>query len=62
MMLHHFSYQDPPPKREKPIPLVLAMAAVEAADISCPFVQYQANPIQIALFLCLRSCEYTKKK
>ena len=45
---------------KKAIPLGLVMAAVEATDISCPFVQYQADLIQIALFSCLRLCKYTK--
>ena len=36
------------------------MVAAEAANPSCPFAQCSADLIQIALFFCLRSCEYTK--
>ena len=60
MMRCHFLYQDPPSKQETAIPLGLVMAIVEAADISCPFAQCQANLIQISLFFCLWLCEYTK--
>ena len=38
-MIRHFSYQDPPPKREKYTPLGLVMIAVEAAAPSYPFSQ-----------------------
>ena len=36
------------------------MVAAEAADPSCLFSQCLADLIQIALFFCLRLCEYTK--
>ena len=36
------------------------MAAAEAVNIYCPFAQCQADLIQIALFLYLLSCNYTK--
>ena len=60
MMRCHFLYQDPPSKQETAIHLGLVMAIVEAADISCPFAQCQADLIQISLFFCLWLCEYTK--
>ena len=51
-MLRHFSYQEPPPKREKATPLGLVMVSTEAADPACPFVQRSNDLIQIALFFC----------
>ena len=38
------------------------MAVTEAANIYCPFTQFQADLIQIALFFYLCSCNYTKMK
>ena len=58
-MARHYSLEDPPPKREKAIPLGLVIAIGEQADTS-PKAQCTADLIQIALFFCLRSCEYTK--
>ena len=36
------------------------MAATEASNPSCLFAQCLADLTQIALFFCLRSCEYTQ--
>lgn len=57
--LRHYSFQDPPSKREKAIPRGLVTQAAQAAD-SSPLAQCMACLILIALFFCLRSCEYTK--
>ena len=38
-MLRHFSYEHPPPKREKYIPLGLVIFIAEVSDPSCPFSQ-----------------------
>ena len=59
-MLRQFSYQDQLHKQGKAIHLGIIMSAAEVSEISCPFNQYQANIIQIVLFLCLRSCKYTE--
>ena len=58
-MLRHWGYQDPPTKREKAIPLGFVMFAVARATLDA-FTQCWTDLIVIALFFCLRSCEYTK--
>ena len=58
-MTRHYSLVDPPPKREKAIPLGLVISIGGQAD-SSPKAQCTADLIQIGLFFCLRSCEYTK--
>ena len=45
--LQHYSYQDPPSKREKAISLGLVIQAAAAAE-STPFEECQADLIQIA--------------
>ena len=58
-MLRHYSFQDPPSKREKAIPLGLVMSLAAAAGAS-PLAACTSDLIIIALFFCLRSCEYSK--
>ena len=58
-MLRHWGYQDPPPQREKAIPLGFVVFAAAHADADA-FSQCRADLIIFALFFCLRSCEYTK--
>ena len=58
-MLRHYSYQDPPSKREKAIPLGMVISIGASADGS-PKASCTSDLIQIALFFCLRSCEYSK--
>ena len=58
-MTRHYTLADPPPRREKAIPLGMVISIGEQADAS-PKAQCTADLIQIGLFFCLRSCEYTK--
>ena len=58
-MLRHYSYQDPPSSREKAVPLGLVMSIAEHVDGS-ERAACTADLIQLALFFCLRSCEYSK--
>ena len=58
-MLHHYSYQDPPSTREKAVPLVLVVSI--AANVNgSQHAACTTDLIQLALFFCLRSCEYSK--
>ena len=36
------------------------MAVAKSPTISCPFAQGLADLIQVALFICLRLCKYTR--
>ena len=56
--LRHYSFQDPPPKREKAVPLGLVMDIAKSALTLRE--RCIADLIILALFFCLRSCEYTK--
>ena len=58
-IMRHYSLVDPSPKREKVILLGLVIDMGEQADTSVKS-QCTADLIQIGLFFCLRSCEYTK--
>ena len=60
-MLRHWGYQDPPPppRREKAISLGFVLFAAAHADADA-FSQCWADLIILALFFCLRPCEYTK--
>ena len=57
--LKYYSNLDPPPRREKPVPLGLVVAAAKGSR-STPRDRCLGDLIQIALYFCLRSCEYTK--
>ena len=48
-----------PPRREKAVPLGFVMVAVAQAKPDA-FNQCMADLLVIALFFCLRSCQYTK--
>ena len=54
--LCHVLYQDMPPKWGKYTLLGLFMAVEEAANISCPFAQCQADLIQTVIFFYLQLC------
>ena len=58
-MLLHWGYQDPPPLREKAIPRGFVVVVATHADVDA-FSQCWADLIVLALFFCLRSCEYKK--
>ena len=58
-MLRHYGLQDPPPWSEKEVLLCFVMVAVAQAKLDA-FNQCMADLLVIALFFCLRSCEYTK--
>ena len=58
-MLRNWGYQDPPPRREKSIPLGFVVFVDTHAEADA-FIQCWADLIVLALFFCLRSCEYTK--
>ena len=58
-MLRHYGFQDPPPWIEKVVPLGFVMLAI-AQSKPYAFDQCVADLLVIALFFCLRSCEYTK--
>ena len=57
--LRHYSSQDPPTRREKPVPLGLVVAAAKGSR-NTPRDRCLGDLIQLALYFCLRSCEYTK--
>ena len=59
-MLSNFSYHYPPPQRKKDIPVGIIMADAASYDPSCQLALCTADLIQISLFLCLLSYEYTK--
>ena len=59
-ILQHFSYQDPPPRQERAILIVLFMVTTEEAAPSFPFSQFLVDLIQIYHFFCLGRCKYTK--
>ena len=54
-----YSFQYPPTSLQKPYPLGFVLAASKG-EISNPKNQCLADLVQIGLYFCLRSCEYTK--
>ena len=56
--LRNYSFVDPPPAREKAIPLGLVMDIAKSASTVKHLCISQLTIL--ALFFCLRSCEYTK--
>ena len=59
-MLQKSPYQDPCPQWKNAIPLGLVMTAAASYDPYFQISHFTSNLIHIALFFCLRSCEYTK--
>ena len=57
--LHTYSFQDPSTSRQKPAPLGLVVAAARNTS-SSPKDWCLAYLVQIGLYFCLRSCDYTK--
>ena len=58
-MFRHYSYHEPPSKREKETPLVLVMSNPSTSGYSSK-ATCTTDLIIIVLFFCLRSCEYSK--
>ena len=57
--LRYYSFLDPPSRREKAVPLGLVVAAAKGSRKTAKG-RCLGDLIQIALYFCLRSCEYTK--
>ena len=58
-MLRHYSYQEPPSRREKKIQQGLVMS-IAASPLKSAKARCTVDIIIIVLFFCLRSCEYSK--
>ena len=54
-----YSFQDPPTSRQKPVPLGLVVDSARNVGSSSKY-WCLAYLVQIGLYFCLRSCEYTK--
>ena len=57
--LRYYSFLDPPSCREKAVPLGLVVAAAKGSTKTAKG-RCLGDLIQIAIYFCLRSCEYTK--
>ena len=58
-MLRHYRFHEPPPWREKAVPLGFVMVTISQAKHNV-FDQCMEDLLVISLFFCLRYCEYTK--
>ena len=59
LQIHIYYFQDLPISQKKPVPRGVAVADARGAS-SNPNDQFLADLVQIGLYFCLRSCEYTK--
>ena len=57
--LRHYSFLDPPSRREKAVPLGLVVAAAQGSQKTAKG-RCLGDLIQLAIYFCLRSCEYSK--